>query len=169
MKNVTAILAAGVLMMAAATVSARSCNGPKGPGRGHGPKARTCAQDLNLSQEQQEQLETLRKERREDRREWRADHGYAGRRFRDSIRVELLKESPDTDELDRFADSLGALHRERAAGMSAHMLKVKEILEPEQFEKMLERSCNSRNGYGKKHGRGHGRKHGRRKGGPACN
>ncbi|ERP38908.1 Spy/CpxP family protein refolding chaperone [Chitinivibrio alkaliphilus] len=95
-------------------------------------------EELDLSKEQKEAWLSLREERR--------NHAsLAGREtspmyaYRDSIRMELQKDTPDTARIHAFSEEIGAAHARRTRAMTDYLLAVKEILTPEQFTTLLER------------------------------
>jgi Spy/CpxP family protein refolding chaperone len=57
---------------------------------------------------------------------------------RDKIKAEMLKTSPDQNVLNGYADELGQIEKEVNRQRFAHLLKVKAILTPEQFQKLLD-------------------------------
>jgi Spy/CpxP family protein refolding chaperone len=104
----------------------------------------------------------------------REKHFEAVRKVRDKIKDELLKDSPSRKTLYGYAGELGELHKQITKERSNHLLKVKKILNPEQFKKLIEHE--NRMGKGKFGNRGHrkGRRGGKGNGrprdgsGPGC-
>lgn len=133
-----------------------------GHGKGDGTRM---AQELGLSQEQQDQLKELRKKHREERRDIRTEV----KELRRQIGEELKKSNPSRSTIKSLADKIGTIHSENAVRMADHMLEVKEILTDEQFTKMLDLKEEKANKMHKKKGPG-GKKGqgGHRKGGACC-
>lgn len=101
--------------------------------RGKGDGSRM-AQELGLSQEQQEQLKEIRQKHRAEK----PDNRSEVKALRRQIAEELKKSSPSKSKIKTLADKIGALHSANAVRMAEHMLEVKAVLTPEQFSKMLE-------------------------------
>lgn len=137
------------------------CCGQKG--RGDGTRM---AQELGLTQEQQEQLRLLRQKHKAERPDTRAEV----KALRRQIAEELKKSSPSRSKIKTLADKIGAIHAANAVRMADHMLEVKVILTPEQFSKMLDIK-EQRGGHKKGPGKGPGGRkkvHGNPRGGGCC-
>ncbi len=129
--------------------------GPHHPCRGHGGKGpdSACAagrkhrmfDDLKLTEEQQTKLKTLHDEMITVRKK----HMEAVKSVRDKMRVELLKKSPARKTLDGFAGELGNLHKKMTKDRTAHLLKVKKVLTPEQFTRLVEKEERMECGHGR--------------------
>jgi protein CpxP len=97
---------------------------------------------LNLTDKQKQQLKDLREEGKSEIKE----HFKNVREIREKIKDELLKEKPDKKALEKYGEQLGKLHVEMHINKTDHMLKVKEILSPEQFKMLLEKENRLRMG-----------------------
>lgn len=110
--------------------------------------------DMNLTDEQKVKLKQLHQEIKSVR-----DKNFENARaIRMKIKDELLKESPSSSQLDSYASELGMIHKEIAIQHNNHLLKVKAVLTPEQFSRLVnketdgfEKSCNGM-GKGGPHG-----------------
>ena len=58
---------------------------------------------------------------------------------RQKIKVELQKEKPSKSALNKYAAEAGSLHKQMNLAAIDHLLKVKAVLTPEQFNKLSER------------------------------
>jgi len=92
-------------------------------------------EELGLSDDQFEQLQELKTEHRGEMKSNRE----AVQALRTEVKTELKKEEPSISETDRLAEEIGELHTEMTKSLVAHLLEIKEILTPEQFEKMASR------------------------------
>jgi len=88
---------------------------------------------LNLTADQQGKLLALHKEKNAEAKPL-FDQMKA---IRDKVKAELLKSEPSKQALDNFASQLGDLHRQLVRNMNEHLLKVKAILTPDQFSKLV--------------------------------
>lgn len=91
--------------------------------------------ELNLSVDQKEQLMALH----EAMRPIRARHMESVKAVRERMKTELLKSDPSVNTLYGYAGELGELHKQMSKDRVDHLLKVKNILTPEQFSKLVER------------------------------
>jgi Spy/CpxP family protein refolding chaperone len=91
------------------------------------------AKELGLSTQQKSQL----KELRETMREAHKDQMQKMKALRDKSKEELLKPVPSKDALYAIAKESGELRRVMAEKEADHLLKVKVVLTPEQFNKLL--------------------------------
>ena len=123
--------AAAILAVAATAVMAAADS----TGWKNGERAKKFAQMLGLTADQQERLKALRPEMQAIRKEER-DRMQV---IMDKSKVELLKPSPDRVVLYGYAREMGALRTEMAQKEADHLLKVKAVLSPEQFAKLLNR------------------------------
>jgi Spy/CpxP family protein refolding chaperone len=96
-------------------------------------KAKKVFEDLGLSTVQKAKLKDLRIEMQAMRK----DHFEKMKVMREKIKEEILKESPSQTALHEFAKDIGNLRMLMAEKESEHLLKVKAILTPEQFKKLL--------------------------------
>jgi hypothetical protein len=72
--------------------------------------------------------------------------------LRESSKMEITNESPDTLKLMQLADSLGLYHKKMLIEMNRHFLSVKKILEPAQIKKYNEMLRNINKGEWNKRG-----------------
>lgn len=91
--------------------------------------------DLNLSEKQKGDLKTLHQEMQE----LRLRHTESVKAVRDKMKTELLKSDASQNVLYGYAGELGELHKQMSKDRSDHLLKVKKVLTPEQFSKLVER------------------------------
>jgi Spy/CpxP family protein refolding chaperone len=89
--------------------------------------------ELNLTDEQKAKLKELRSGQAPAHKK----EGETMRDVRQKIKAELLKEKPDRVALNKLTDEIANSHRQMARDRTEHLLKVKQILTKEQFEKML--------------------------------
>jgi Spy/CpxP family protein refolding chaperone len=68
--------------------------------------------------------------------------------LREKSKAELLKQNPSKKVLDEYASQFGELNKQFAQKRADHMLKIKAILTPEQFTKLLSREDNGPGGLG---------------------
>lgn len=90
--------------------------------------------ELDLTAAQKEKLKSLRV----DDCAVRSKNIEAIRTVREKIRNELLKSDPSESVLYGYSAELGELHKQISKSQNDHFLKVKQILTPEQFSKLLE-------------------------------
>jgi|GEM_PF-1583707 len=91
-------------------------------------------EELDLTAAQKEKLKALRV----DDCAVRDRNMEAIRTVREKIRNELLKSDPSESVLYGYSAELGELHKQISKSQNDHFLKVKQILTPEQFSKLLE-------------------------------
>jgi Spy/CpxP family protein refolding chaperone len=131
---VATLLAAGTLAMAL------------GPGGGR------MAKDLGLTPEQQQKMKDLRTTHQQEvspiREQIKA-------KMLD-IRLEMEKDAPDTGVLDRLVGEAETLKASLHKARLHHLLDLKKILTPEQWQKAREHflAQGGRDGEGERHGRG---------------
>ncbi len=89
--------------------------------------------ELNLTADQQEKLKAMHKEMIAAAKPL-FDQMKA---IRDKVKEELLKAGPSKQILDGYASRLGDLNKQMVQNMNEHLLKVKTILSPEQFSKLV--------------------------------
>lgn len=124
-------------------------------GLGKGPRGRGMYKQLNLNEEQLNSLKTLRQEqhplRKKTREEMAALHA--------KIKEELLQDNPDRSLIAEYNAQIAELHRQKGEEMIEHLLKVKEILTPEQFAIIANhhgmKGFHNKRGRGGKGGKGH--------------
>jgi Spy/CpxP family protein refolding chaperone len=107
---------------------------------------------LGLNQEQQSKLLKIHNEMRNIREK----HRDSIVSVRLKIRNELAQPKPSKQILDGYAVELGKLHTDQIQNNTEQMLKIKEILTPEQFSKVIDKGWM---GQGKgMHGRFNGKR-----------
>ncbi|HAJ79058.1 MAG TPA: hypothetical protein DCO75_04740 [Fibrobacteres bacterium] len=94
------------------------------------------ALELGLTADQNTKLKTLHSEIKIAHKE----HIEKIKALREKSREELLKAKPDKTILYGFAGEIGALQKIMAEKEADHLLKIKAILTPEQFDKLLSRN-----------------------------
>jgi Spy/CpxP family protein refolding chaperone len=92
--------------------------------------------ELGLNVDQNAKLKTLHSEMKIAHKE----HIEKIKALREKSREELLKPKPDKTVLYGFAGEIGALQKIMAEKEADHLLKIKAILTPEQFDKLLSRN-----------------------------
>ncbi|MBN1309302.1 MAG: Spy/CpxP family protein refolding chaperone [Chitinispirillaceae bacterium] len=107
----------------------------EGPGAGNKDRPHRRWADLNLTEEQKGALKTLHQEMRTIREK----HMDAVKSVREKIKNELLKSDPSQSTLYGYAGELGELHKQLSRNQGDHFLKIKKVLTPEQFAKLLEK------------------------------
>ena len=90
--------------------------------------------DLDLNGDQKDKLKALHNEMQQIRKK----HFGSVKTVRNKIKDELLKDSPSKKTLHKYAGELGELHKQMTKERSDHLLKVKKLLKPDQFKKLLE-------------------------------
>ncbi len=123
--------------------------GGNGNGENSENRGERLREALDLSDEQFEQLQALKTEHREEMQ----GNREAVQALRAEVKTELKKDSPSSSETDRLAEEIGDLHTEMTKSLVAHLLEIKEILTPEQFEKMGELHQGRRGGQNGRQGR----------------
>jgi len=91
------------------------------------------ADELNLTDEQATQLKLLRLDMQKEQ----IMHGSEVKKIREKIKAEMLKEKPSKTVLTGYAEELGKLHAKLSTKRVENLLKVKDVLNKEQFEKLL--------------------------------
>jgi len=135
-------IAVAALTAALLVPPATAQGGPGGPEGGAGPAA--CPQheeqrqhrleeELNLTPEQKQKLHALRDERKAAREE----HIAKMKEVRQKMKEELAKEKPDGKTLMKYATQTADLVEQMTKQRIDHLLKVKQVLSKEQFEKLL--------------------------------
>lgn len=130
MENKLIIVTALVVSLIAAAVSA-----PQDSCRTEMAKGERMAKELGLSTQQKAQLKELRGEMREAHK----DQMDKMKALMEKSKEELLKPAPGKDILSGYAKEMGELHRVMAEKEADHLLKVKAVLTPDQFKKLLSR------------------------------
>ena len=96
-------------------------------------KVKKTFDDLGLNADQKAKLKDLRTEMQTMRK----DHNEKMKALREKIKDEILKDSPSKTALNGFAKDIGNLRAIMAQKEYEQLLKVKLILTPEQFNKLL--------------------------------
>jgi Spy/CpxP family protein refolding chaperone len=90
---------------------------------------------LGLTSQQEAQLKELHTQTAPVRKERMGKI----KELRGEIKQELLKDKPSRTALDNYAAQMGNLHKLQNEESIKHLLKVKEILTPEQFVKFTDK------------------------------
>jgi Spy/CpxP family protein refolding chaperone len=98
--------------------------------------------DLKLTAEQQEKIKTLHN----DMTALRTKNHDEIQVVRQKIIDELKKDNPSKKALDEYARELGELNTRQAQERNNHLLQIKEIFTPEQFNKILGRQASDGKG-----------------------
>jgi Spy/CpxP family protein refolding chaperone len=104
--------------------------------------------DLDLTDEQVEQLEALQDRQRQSQREQRESFRTEKRALRDLLEADEMDRAAADRRIDTLAEQMAKLHRAR---MSA-MLDAREILTPEQRDKLRELRRAKREAWKDRHG-----------------
>jgi Spy/CpxP family protein refolding chaperone len=96
-------------------------------------KVKKIFDDLCLNADQKAKLKDLRMEMQTIRK----DHNEKMKDLREKIKDEILKDSPSKSALNGFAKDIGNLRAIMAEKEYEHLLKIKLLLTPEQFKKLL--------------------------------
>lgn len=152
-------LMAVVAMVGALGMGSVALAGPGGPGGGHGPRGGDMAgpylhalRQLDLTEEQQTQLRSLREANREAHQAEREEM----KSVMESFRTELLSDSPRTEVLHSLLDQRLELQTAAAHERIDDLLAARAVLTPEQrvelaeiLENPPERSERGRRGQGR--------------------
>lgn len=130
----------------------------KGQGRGFGPEERleVLAEKLELTPDQVTAIEEIRDAGREKGLSLRTDM----MRLRNELEGEMLKDTPSEKTVVDLVEKIGSVRTEMETNRVTGRLEMRQLLTPEQRDKMLV----LREGWGNRRGRGEGRGPGR--GGP---
>ena len=88
---------------------------------------------LNLTPDQKDKLKALRKELMESSKPIFEQM----KAMREKVKAELLKNEPAQSSLDDYAAQLADLEKQMGMKWNSHLLKIKAILSPEQFSKLV--------------------------------
>jgi Spy/CpxP family protein refolding chaperone len=94
--------------------------------------------DLQLNADQQSKLLTIHNESQAIRKAQMDEESTV----RGKIKEELAKSNPSKTVLSGFANELGNLHEKQIQSHIDHMLQLKAILTPEQFQKVIDKQWN---------------------------
>ena len=119
------------------------------------PRLERLADRLDLAEKQIDQIKELREERLSERIELRKEM----LRIQNELRGELLEDNPDADRVKKLAIKKGEIRTQMEIARLEHRLAMREILTPEQRDKLfMLRGPGMR---GKLHREGRGFGHGR--------
>jgi Spy/CpxP family protein refolding chaperone len=117
--------------------------------------------ELNLTPEQKDKLKALHKEMKSNK----DTHFVKVKAVREKIKDELQKASPSQSMLSGYAIELGNLHKDMNLFRIDHLLKVKQMLTTEQFQKLTDKEWKGENCKGGMGGPGNCKRDGSGKGG----
>jgi Spy/CpxP family protein refolding chaperone len=129
------------------SASAQGQRGQRGEGRGGPPPIEKLAERLDLTAEQQAQIETMRDEGESERLEYRKQL----MQLKNQLEGEWLKDELNERTLKSLTEQLGEIRTKMQLQHLEHRLELREVLTPAQWDKLL----TSRKGWGHGH-RGHG-------------
>jgi len=139
-------------IVSALLLSSGAATGQPGPDQGQGPgkgeRPHRMWAELNLNDKQKEELKKLHDEMQEVRKK----HREAVKTVRDKMKAELLKKESSQNVLYGYAGELGELHKQMTKDRTDHLLKVKKVLTPEQFKKIVEKEGRRHKGPPKRKG-----------------
>jgi len=153
MKKITVYLSIAVLLVAAQPAYGQSAcegGGMKMQKEGGGGKFHAILEEMDLKPEQREQLWEQRAENREKMKEVNA----ALREERRSLRKELQKSDSSEQLIQNIVSKMKELEGERIDRRVDNFLKMKEILTPEQFQKMCQMKKQAKHRKRGRHGKG---------------
>jgi Spy/CpxP family protein refolding chaperone len=132
--KIVSLLLVGVFLFATA-VFAQECDeqGPRADHKGQFRKGNIMEdimKELDLSEEQTQKLEELKKPSWEEMKTRRKAIHAKNR----EIKAELDKVETDKNRIKTLVDELVSLEREKIESRINHVLQVKEVLTPEQFQ-----------------------------------
>jgi Spy/CpxP family protein refolding chaperone len=135
------------------TAEAQKGQGQRGDGEGRGgpPSIERMAERLDLTAEQQAQIEAFRENSEAERLELRKQT----MQLKNQIEGEWLKNAPSESTLKNLTQQMGELRTRMQVRRVEHRLALREVLTDEQWDKLL----TSREGRGRGH-RGQGPKGG---------
>ena len=113
--------------------------------KGRGPEKHMMWKQLNLSEDQAAKLKDLHKEMQQTRQ----NYFEKVKVVRDKVKTELLKNKSSKEVLYSFAKELGDLDRVFSEQRTDHLLKIKDVLSPEQVSKVIEHEANGPGKWGK--------------------
>ncbi len=124
----------------------------------HGDRAEKLIEQLDLSEEQAEQIRTIREEARAENEDLRTQVQQAREQMRS-----LLDSDASNAELEQQHERMQALHQQMGDRRFQTMLQIREVLTPEQQQQLAELMEQRREQFGGR--RGGGRRGGGRRGG----
>ena len=99
-------------------------------------KFNTMIRSLDLTPQQQQEIASRRSREKQQTRELREKYDFV----ESELRRELDKENPDRDKVDALVNQMKDLTGRRYEQKVDEILSLKEILSPEQYRKLQERS-----------------------------
>jgi Spy/CpxP family protein refolding chaperone len=146
-------IAAAAMLLTAPMAIAQPDDEDFPPGRGPGgEEIENHVGQLGLSQEQQEKLDEYRSKHRRERRQLREKMNIK----RSELKLELDKPETDKKKVAEIVAEMKKLEGEKIDQRVNSILELKELLTPEQFEKLPHPEMKGRDG--KEHGRWHGKR-----------
>lgn len=124
-----------VLFLISLSYAEPFCEGKGGPGGPRGEMIDELVKELDLTPEQRASVEKQCGEHREKNKEI----GDKLRAKMDGLKEELEKKDTDRAKIDTFTGEIKNLQGELTEQRIGHILAVKAILTPEQFEKLQEK------------------------------
>ena len=115
----------------------------------HCDRHKAFMEKLNLTDDQHTKLKLLKLDMQKEH----ILHFDEVKKVREKIKEEMLKEKPSQSALDGFAKELGKLHGELEKKRFKHFLKIKGVLNKEQFEKILSKEFRKGMFHHKKQGK----------------
>ncbi len=108
--------------------------------------------EMGITEEQGTRLKELYREMRTFKKE----HMAKVKELREKTKQELLKDNPSRNALSAYSEEMGILHKKMNENRIDHLLKMKAVLTPEQFDKVAnhdfsKRRIMRRHGCKKKH------------------
>jgi Spy/CpxP family protein refolding chaperone len=123
-----AVCAAGLAFLPLRAVAADSTETEMGPGK-HG-----MWKDLNLTADQMTKIKVLHDEQQASVK----DQMGKMKDLREKIRVELIKDKPNSELLKKYGKETGDFFTAITQKRIDHLIKIKVILTKEQFDKLLD-------------------------------
>lgn len=117
-------------------VSAQSSQGFSERSKEKRQKIESIMQELNLTPQQKAQIESQRNEQREQNKQLRTLLSEK----RKELKQELEKAVSDRAQIERIAEELKEIQSQRLDQRINSILKMKEILTPEQYEKFRQKT-----------------------------
>ncbi len=147
---------AAIILSLLLSLSVQAQNGQgRGNGEGKGKYRQQMIQELNLTEQQQKDMKALKESKPADRKTKREE----AKKIREELDQLLRAESVDKNAVDKKIAEISNMTTEKMNARVDHLLEVKKILTPEQFNKFLdlkkEKMHNNRKGKGKGKGKGH--------------
>ncbi len=138
------------------SLSVQAQNGQgRGNGEGKGKYHQQMIQELDLTEQQQKDMKALKESKPTDRKAKREE----AKKHREELDELLRASSVDKNAIDNKIAEISKMTAEKMNARIDHLLEVKKILTPEQFNTFLdlkkEKMQNKRKGKGKGKGKGH--------------